>query len=95
MKKELTSELYNELCLQSGLSKKTYCKENNLSYVLFFYFQLKKMKRICSTGFFAKNLIFLIVASDRSRQLFLPQGRGVRGVAKRGLLLLDALQFNI
>jgi len=51
MKKELTWEQHIELCLRSGLSKKTYCEENNLSYALFFYHQRKKMERKSSGGF--------------------------------------------
>jgi hypothetical protein len=67
-----------------GLSKKTYFEENNLCYTLFFYHRRKKMHRKSPSGFFAKKLIFLIVASERSRQLFLPQRHGGRKVAQRG-----------
>ncbi|MFN6378603.1 MAG: IS66 family insertion sequence element accessory protein TnpA [Flavobacteriales bacterium] len=41
--KELTWEQHIELCLQSGLSKKTYCEEYNLCYPLFFYIQRNKI----------------------------------------------------
>jgi hypothetical protein len=51
MKKELTWEQHIELCLRSGLSKKTYCEENNLSYQLFFYHQRKLSESKSSSGF--------------------------------------------
>jgi hypothetical protein len=51
MKKELTWEEHIEQCLQLGVTKKSYCEENNLSYQLFFYHQRKLKQREPSAGF--------------------------------------------
>lgn len=51
MKKELTWEQHIDRCLQLGVSKKSYCEENNLSYQLFFYHQRKLSESKSSAGF--------------------------------------------
>jgi hypothetical protein len=56
MKKELTWEQHIDRCLQLGVSKKSYCEENNLSYQLFFYHQRKLCESKSSTGF--REIIF-------------------------------------
>lgn len=51
MKKELTWAQHIDRCLQLGVSKKSYCEENNLSYQLFFYHQRKLSESKSSRGF--------------------------------------------
>lgn len=51
MKNELTWKEHIDQCLQLGVSKKSYCEENNLSYQLFFYHQRKLTERKSTVGF--------------------------------------------
>jgi hypothetical protein len=51
MKKELTWAEHIHRCIQLGVSKRSYCEENNLSYQLFFYHQRKLTESNSSVGF--------------------------------------------
>lgn len=51
MKNILTWEQHFNECARMGVSKKTYCEQNNLSYQLFFYHQRKLMERNPNLGF--------------------------------------------
>jgi hypothetical protein len=90
MKKELKWEQHIELCLQSWLSKKTYCEENNLCYPLFFVINERRLKRMSSAGLFVMNLRSLICRiGAKSSTFFYRKGtEGAefpqRGAAQRG-----------
>jgi hypothetical protein len=51
MIKELTWAEQIDRCWQLGVSKKSYCVENNLTYQLFFYHKRRLSERKSSSGF--------------------------------------------